>query len=542
MYTSQSGINPMAMIPLSNAIDVIPFAPDGIVKDIYNHIVAITFPSKSGLITLPVVDDGMISISSAFVKHIYLDWDDYKPAPVDEIIKYYKNTFEPLFGLYPGYTLQYIVKHKIENKIVAIQLANGIYIPAAKDETKPLGLDVIQVEQFEWSINKQISDIKSCGEDSELRKNTYHNFEELYQQFRLMVSNWITGRGSEIRKGIEDIIFNPNLPEYEKRKRLHIVLHPELYKWFYSDKEHWESPVSFLRKDCRIIDGPDACTGSCFWNHGRCLLHVEANTNVGENRVSTSELFIKRIIDELVRFPNRRKQLMKRGEISKVSLIVEPIIQGDQYIIPESSLTWTNLLRLDWSKQIPEEPKYYEEMSRDAVEEPLKGELPPELEKILGKTNIRLKQSESFVAFQGILGITIEQLEIEDATKMNKENLIQYVKHTSKPVGLIDSNGTQFIRPFTGSFDSVTIFVFLPGIIGILIEEEGNATIKISSLPEALQEIYENAGRIRIKKIKEEPLIAPLIIGQNPIMAKPRRRPLVSRALVSRRPRVANKT
>ena len=119
---------------------------------------------------------------------------------------------------------------------------------------------------------------------------------------------------------------------------------------------------------------------------------------------------------------------------------------------------------------------------------------------------------------------------------MNKENLIQYVKHTLKPVGLIDINGTQFIRPFTGSFDSITIFVFLPNMIGILIEEEGNPTVKISSLPKELQELYENAGRIRIKKIKEETKV-PLIIGENPIMEKQRRRPLVA----PRRPRVATK-
>jgi hypothetical protein len=84
----------MAMIPLSKAVDAAPVRPEGIVKDSYNHIVAITFRSKAGstnLVALPVVDDGVISISSAFsIKNIYLDWDDFKAAPVDEIVKYCK--------------------------------------------------------------------------------------------------------------------------------------------------------------------------------------------------------------------------------------------------------------------------------------------------------------------------------------------------------------------------------------------------------------------------------------------------------------------
>ena len=110
---------------------------------------------------------------------------------------------------------------------------------------------------------------------------------------------------------------------------------------------------------------------------------------------------------------------MRKGEISKVSTIVQPIRQGDQYIIPESSPTWTNLLRLDWARQIPEEPKYYEEMSREATAEneaPPKGEMPAELEAILGEdTPIRLSipdvpdKTQPLTPYQGILGINLAQ-------------------------------------------------------------------------------------------------------------------------------------
>ena len=378
------------------------------------------------------------------------------------------------------------------------------------------------------------------------------------------------------------------MPEYEKRKRLYIFISSTLLSWFYPDEEKWEAPASFLRKDCRLIDSPDACTGTCYWKgeeggKGKCLLHVDATTQLGdkpgERDVSTAELFTKRVIDELVRFPVRRKQLLRKGEISKVSTIVQPIRQGDQYIIPESSPTWTNLLRLDWARQIPEEPKYYEEMSREATvenEAPPKGEMPAELEAILGEdTPIRLSipdvpdETQPLMPYQGILGITLGQIGLaDDATTMKKENLVKYVQLTSKPIGLIDLSGNndtdedpiQFVRPFTGSFDSVTIFVFLPGQVGLLIQEEGEPTVKIASLSDALQELYRSAPVVQMRRrpvaatttttttatalpVEEERKL-PLIIGQNPIMAKTRRRPLVASAaaapLVEAEPKTAN--
>jgi hypothetical protein len=595
LYTSQEGVNPMAMIPLSRAVEAAPVRPEGIVKDGYNHIVALTFRSKPGaqtLVALPIVDDGVISISSAFsIKNIYLDWEDFKAAAVDDVVNYYRKNLEPLFGLYPGYIVKYIARQKVDNKIVAVQLENGIYIPAspAKDEASlgTLGLDTVVVEQFEWAINKQLTGIKpkinadswektlegtttekGCGFDSELvRKSTYVQFEELYQQFRLMVSNWIVGQkaGSEVRKGMEEIIFNADLPEFERRKRLYIFLSSTLLSWFYPDDEKWEAPASFLRKDCRLIDNEEGCTGTCFWKEGdngggKCLLHVDATTQLadkpGERDVSTPELFVKRVIDELVRFPNRRRQLMRRGEVSKVSTIIQPIRQGDQYIIPESSPTWTNLLRLDWARQIPEEPKYYEEMSREATAEneaPPEGELPAALEGILGAdTPLRLSvpdvpdATKPLAPFTGLLGVTLDQLGLEDdAKQLKKENLVKYVQVMSKPIGILDLTGggarVEFVRPFTGSFDAVTVFVFLPDQIGLLIREEGDSTVKIATLPEAIQEKWRDAAVVQLRKkpaiaaavtasTQEDEKKVPLVIGQNPIMAKAKRKPLVAQA------------
>ena len=553
LYTSHDGIHPMAMIPLSKAVSSAPYQPEGIIKDSYNHIVGVTFRSKPGsqlMVALPVVDDGIISISTAFsVKNIYLDWEDFKPAAIEDVVHYYRTTLEPLFALYPGYRIKYIAKHKLENKIVGVQLENGIYLPASPPKDKSaferLDLETVMIEQLEWRIDKELAGLTSknnadwdkvieetsteekCGTDPELRNSSYADLDELYQQFRLMVSNWITSQkaGSEIRTGIAEIIFNKNLPEYERRKRLYIYISSTLLSWFYPDTEQWESTsTSFLRKDCRVIDSPEACSGTCHWNEseagGKCLLHVHAQTTLSGNRiVSTPELFTKRIIDELIRFPHRREQILNQGEISKVSAIIKPIRQGDQYIIPESSPTWTNLLRLDWSRQIPEEAKYYEEMTADKEEITLPaGSMPPE--EIFGSdTPFRLKvpetSSKSLMPFTSILGITLDQLGVDtNATQLSVENLVNYVRFTSKPIGIItiqsDDSKIQFVRPGSGTFQSVTILVFLEDKIGLLVEEDGNPMITISNLPEEVQQRWQSAGIVQLKK-RIEPTGVPIV-------------------------------
>ena len=581
IYTSQD-INSMSMIPLSNAIESSPFKVNGIVKDNYNHIVAITFSYKGGaraFVALPVIDDGALSISQVLhIDNIYLDWTEYRAAPVEEIISYYKRNIEPIFQLYPGYRVKYIVKQ--DEQIVAVQLENGAYIPASKplnqEKLDKFGLDTVTVEEFQWDIDKKLTGIKpvqkmnnwdkitestlsekSCGKDPELvRDTTYVDFEETYQQFRLMVSNWITSHdaGSNVRQTIADIIFTSKLPNYEKQKRLYIYLSSTLLSWFYEDSDHhWnnEGSASFLRKDCNLINTPDACNGSCYWKGdeqgGKCLLHVNDKTVMHTTHephlVSTSELFTKRIIDELVRFPNRRKQLMKKGEISKIMRTIKPIHIGDQYIIPESSITWTNLLRLDWIKQIAEEPKYYEEMSGKETEVEVSGiSIPPSMYEILGdKPIFRLKapdtvdKSRPLLAFTTILGTTLDTLNIPaNATRLTQDNLVQYVYHTSKPIGYIDYDQKEpeiiFVKPEYGIFEHIPIFLFNNDMY-LLIENDDSPYIKISSLPPVLLDKWYNAGIVKDtdKVAIREPAEPVIDIGKKIIMAPMPHIPLVAK-------------
>jgi hypothetical protein len=595
LYTSQQGVHSMAMVPLSKAIETSVYRPDGIIKDSYNHLVGITYrvkPGSSMLVALPVVDDGVVSISHTFsIKNIYLDWDDFKAAPVEDVIGYYQRELEPLFSLYPGYRVKYVARRGSD--IVAIQLENGLYVPVAgpRDEAalealmQSSQIGSVSIKHFEWEVDRELAGMKSkqneqswkaltepqsseerCGSDPEIaRTSSYKEWEESYRQFRLMVSNWITGEkaGPTIRKGIEEIIFNNDLPEFERRKRLYIFLSSTLLSWFYPDRDNWErGSTTFLRKDCRLIESPDSCTGSCYWkeDEGKCLLHVKETTELsdtpGQRAVSTPELYTKRIIDELVRFPVRRKQLMKKGEISSIVAIVEPIRDGDQYIIPESSSTWTNLLRLDWAKVVPEEARYYEEQSRTASENEHtipEGEMPVALQSLFDEgTSLRVRilpnADQSLLPFTAILGITLGQLGLEDnATRLNKNALIQYVRHTSKPIGMINRTGDipdgekeiMFARPAIGIFHAVTILVFLPGQCGILVEEDGVATVTLSKLPAAINERWKSAGIVQIRpRLVSSVAVQPIEIGRNPVALPV---PLVVQAAQKRGPRMPPK-
>ena len=579
--TSQQGIQPMAMVPLSMTLRQTP-RPTGVVKDSYNHAVAVTYPVEEDspyMVILPIVDDGVFTIS-ALMDHTYLDWADVKKAPLDQVIEFYQTQLRAFTSLYPGYDIEHMVRNAEDQQVVALQLRNGLYVPTAPPKGA-INLPTTSITMFEWDINKDIAGIprtldmedwegvkekmeteKGCGVDSELmRESDDIEFEESYQQFRLMVSNWITGErgGAELREKMEEIMFNRTLPEYEKRKRMFLLIGTTLEKWFYADEDIWDKgPANFLRKDCNLITQARSCTGTCVWREqeNKCLLHVHKFTNLGSQeedekepqqmekesrKVSTPMLFTKRVIDELIRFPARRKQIMSQGKISKLSTILQPIRQGDQYIIPESSPTWTNLLQLEWLQQASEKPRYYEEMSREDDQDDRKYEepMPDELKMMLGDhtpfhmMDISTGGVQPLMTLLDILGMTAEELGVkEDDTVLSIDQMVQYVKVKQRPIGMINFRGeprVQFVTPYPGSFDSVLIVVFLPDRMGMLVQHNDTPTVYIDALPDTIRRRWKDAGRVEFEKIAPPgpaPSIQSLpLLAQEQAMEAPKKLP-----------------
>jgi hypothetical protein len=250
--------------------------------------------------------------------------------------------------------------------------------------------------------------------------------------------------------------------------------------------------------------------------------------------VSTSELFTKRIIDELVRFPNRRKQLMKLDGVSKVSTLLRPIHEGDQYLIPESSSTWTQLLQLDWNKSVPEMPRYYEEMSREEQEEEEEAPsivMPAELHPLIGDRYTfhvadDIDADRPLLPFMSTLGVTLEELGVEEtATMLHSSHLTKYVKLTQRPIGIIqqrDANEkeVQIMRPSRGSTDTIVFLVFLADRIGLL-EENGSPQLPIATLPAPLLEAWKSAPLVMIRPRLPPASFRPIEPVINPVVPAP---------------------
>jgi hypothetical protein len=511
VYTPQRGVDSLAMIPLSAAVTKVKSKPAGIVRDAYNHAVMLLFPMKPGrlvaaslLVALPIVDDGWMPTKL----HLYLDVENFRPAPADLLINYYKTNFEDLFSLYDGYVIEHVVRLRSTRAICAVQLKNGLYVPASPPaDAKALaamGYKLVEVEKMEWTINTDLS--KPCGSESELHNNqTTQKLEELYQQYRYIFSNWLasSAAGDGVRTTLQEVIFD-KYPDYEKRKRLEIFLGSTLRSWLVPDAEVWDMPQTFLRKDCRVMDEA-GCTGSCTWiaSTGQCGLHVDAKATLGlDNKepriVSTPELFSRRLIDELIRFPNRRKELRTRS-VSRLRPITSPLREGDQYIIPESSTTWINLLRMDWLQDQKEKPQFYEEMASYVQPKAIAtASQLPGLEGVLGPNSYRLWNAKNLGDMLRIMGVKEAEIGLEGATELTPESIRQYVKTMNLSVGIVnlrDEPSITFVRSDKGAQDRALLIVKRPEGLGLLLETAGQAYVEVAKFPAALKAQWDTVAR-----------------------------------------------
>jgi hypothetical protein len=406
VYTSQSSINSTALIPASLARSYLEpdVIFDGVIRDAYNHIGALVFRDKSDspedMIAVPVVDDGILILS----KNLYMDWEDpsFTPAPIDKVLRFYKKYIHALFSYY-SYEPMTIIKSKDSDAIEAIQLTNRLYVPVSPPSSKSseelLGQSKTRyVKELEWHKNYEISlETGSTEMPHEKQKMSIVEFQEVFEHVRLTFSNWLASQkdGGELRNTLESVIFSSRLPLYEKRKRMEILLSRPFHSWITTDFSDEDTKnamnTSLLRVDC-TVKGKEQCNGRCVWvrdlgipgdeqiqthkgtyyngDDGKCLLHVPKRTTLGEDskKVSAPRVLLLRLIEELLRYGERRRQLLNK-DVSRLATLEKPVVinnrdeKSAQVIYPEKSSAWYELLRLEWAKINSEKPKFLEEMS-----------------------------------------------------------------------------------------------------------------------------------------------------------------------------------
>jgi len=382
-----------------------------------------------------------------------------------------------------------------------------------------------------------VEDETPLGDEERLRAR---EFNEVYEHLRLTFSNWLPTQedGGEFRETLEATIFRPDLPLFEKRKRLEILLAAEVESWLAEADEDAPRQASLLRVDCRLREEAE-CSGMCEWvkapagpeaaaagvaegaagatsganaPNGRCLIHVPKTSPTA---ASGGQVLLARLIEELLRFGEKRKQLFEQ-RVSQLALIDRPIKVGDQYILPEKSAAWSELLRAEWAKDTREQPQFLEEMSQVPTGEALAAleemtALPERLQTLLGKDDpktgrLRLYPSPTgvFRPFLGLFAARPEDISMEaTAVALTDDQVSALVKRAKVPVIQMDFRAEPAVitakrlatdRPAAG----YPVFVLQEGVPPaiLVVDPEAPAALRQDDLPVALAKQFQEAKKI----------------------------------------------
>lgn len=516
VYTSQSFINSNAIISLSGAQRLLLNVSkkynniffNGMLRDAYNHVAAVVIEEQqdgeSYHVALPVVDDGVLITDKA----LYLNWNDFYPAPLEETLRIYKNYLLPFISArYPGYNLDKYVVSKKTNSLVGVQLKNLMYIPVEEQDVKTINKDLVTlIDDFEYDINRDIILKKTTNyKDVEMTFLKEEDLEEIYQHLRISFANYLTGeRGSSIKERLEDdILSNKKMPLKEKRKRMFVLFGSEVQSWLSTEKG--ESTFSFVRNDCRTLS-QDLCHGNCVWAtaENKCKIHVPETTEI-----NIGTLLTVRLMDEIIRYSEKQREIFE-NDLTRLVFFKKPIRIGDQYIVPENTLEWSDMLRIIWSEKLFETPRFFEEITTEKdiriikeeeeilkpLNTKLKSYLNPEDSKTSSLQYLEITKTPSLLPILYSLGLSESDLKISEEqllfsdtqlrslTQLRKGSYIQ-LNLTTDPVTI------NYYKVSGGKFKAYPVYVIIvdKGSTGFLVKSKDSDSISYSDLPDVLQNI-----------------------------------------------------
>lgn len=523
IYMSSAGIKSTKVVPLSIVKKTLSANHlYGFIRDAYNHIAALVYKmDPAGLVAVPVIDDGLSFIDLEY--KLIMDWDDFEPATLAQVVSFYKRFVEPVFPTL--YTIQSAVRTNSTQRIESVQLSNGLYIPVAITQEVPAGVilpePIQSIDEMEWAINKKIV-VESASVPEQFDSKSQlklKEFNESFEYLRITFSNWLNSseNGGNFRKEIEDVIFSREFPLYEKRRRLQIKISPIIENWIAEKDEDKPRQISILRKDCTLLAQKD-CNGLCSWksDSGKCLIHVSKLSTTTVNGIisaSAGSILLIRLIEELIRFGERRKQIFEK-RVSEIAALTGAIRENNQYIIPERSYTWTEMLRNDWTKINTDEPIFMEEMTSDIVStDPVSvselTKIPETVAKILNPSGIdpafnrlRLYPSPKGMApLLALLQVTAQEIGLTtEQVKLDDKTMTALVKASLIPTLQIDMQDLDLNKRILGKrpprdrYHKYAIFIIkedgTPSII--VTDPEAPALIQSVDLTEETKKIFSD--------------------------------------------------
>lgn len=405
-YASRQIVNPKRMVPaslLAKRMTLNGVGFEGILRDPYNHLAALIFedPEQENMfIPVPCVDDGFIFPT----KKLYLDWKDCVTAPLDTVLDFYQENMSQftstMYGSFePREVWYYVSNPKTPNKLrgfvcgLLLKNLQLIHIKSVDATKRPYQTEFVETEKgmmykykdtliparlflrtddLEWEINKKIVfENEEEGEegDDEISTSTTKDLQDIYEHFRITFANWLSSApdNSDVRKKIEDVV-SSDQPLYQKRKDLQIILDSQKILSWISSEEPDKKVAPIRRVDC-TKQSKGTCGGRCVWSSSDiCLIHAPETTIVAKAKVNTARLFLYKLIDEILRFSEKRAELFE-NTISTLGFIDRDIVEGEQRIIPENTAAWYELLREDWTGVEVEKARFFEEQSRRPTKE-----------------------------------------------------------------------------------------------------------------------------------------------------------------------------
>jgi hypothetical protein len=424
-FTYQSGIDNRLLLPVTKALSIlskIDSKPNGLVRDSYNHLVALTLPvvGTDRNVLVPIVDDGN-SFHNNTALQIYIGVHSIPLANATEVYSIYTNQVEPALLTY-NRIYQITGFQRTEEGVIRFQLGGVI----ERDETRSIQLPTITLpceptdvkddafgsipiedirgkdKELEYQINHAIRfsspdlDLKDGDDYSEYSKTylsptvaeylvTREQVENIYEHLRLTFSLWVNKEEHKPLKEILEtkILENRRISEFERLKRLDILLRSTLMKWLQPNEEALEDANIFFRRDCLQIpmgenQDESKCTGYCTKGaDGSCKIHTPLTVPLGvpTSAIETltadaTDYFCNRLFNELARLPAKRVEMMnkkvKRVQVPRTNIHIGK--QKEQWILPETTPAWDKLLT-ESDAIFTEKPRFYEEFSRTITSE-----------------------------------------------------------------------------------------------------------------------------------------------------------------------------
>ena len=275
-------------------------APTAMVRDRSNRLAGLLFES----VYVPCLDDGVFAENLPRVYEATM----IPLAPLPTLLEFYNDLARTWSSLRPTEL------KKRDGQIVGFATESGTMIPCQPTEVSaapPIPVSQNDVDQFAWERDAIIlrQPDEATGAVIVLEESTAsveEQMEEAYQYVRLHFSKWLEATEVGLLfQGELDRLLASNLPLFEKRKRLDILLGDHVNGWVTTSVTEERLALPILREDCVSLPA-EKCTGVCRLSDDRCLIHAPTH----DEGVSPVRIFTAKLSDELLRYSAKQRELL----------------------------------------------------------------------------------------------------------------------------------------------------------------------------------------------------------------------------------------